>query len=223
MKSNFLKLNGDKSEYLIFGSAKNLNKLNVRSVPMDQASVSRASHDRNLGVIFDSNFTLEAHINKLCSNAFYHIRNISKVRAYLSRESTERLVHATVTSRLDMGNILLYGLPQKLVSKLQCVQNAEARLVALTSRRTHITPILKELHWLPISQRIEYKILTTVYRSLHGHAPDYLKDMLSHYNPSRVLRSKSCNNLEVPCARVAYGTRAFSICGSRLWTNCLVL
>ena len=118
MKSNFLKLNGDKSEYLIFGSAKNLNKLNVRSVHIDQASVSRASHARNLGVIFDSNFTLEALINKLCSNAFYHIRNISKVRAYLSRESTERLVHATVTSRLDMGNILLYGLPQKLVSKL---------------------------------------------------------------------------------------------------------
>ena len=155
MKSNFLKLNGDKSEYLIFGSAKNLNKLNVRSVHMDQASVSRASHARNMGVIFDSNFTLEAHINKLCSNAFYHIRNISKVRAYLSPESTERLVYATVTSRLDMGNILLYGLPQKLVSKLQRVQNAATRLVTLTSKRTHITPILKELHWLPISQRIE--------------------------------------------------------------------
>ena len=117
MKSNFLKLNGDKSEYLIFGSAKNLNKLNARSVHIDQASVSRASHARNLGVIFDTNFTLEAHINKLCSNAFYHIRNISKVRAYLSRESTERLVHATVTSRLNMGNILLYGLPQKLYSQ----------------------------------------------------------------------------------------------------------
>ena len=181
--------------------------------------ISKASHARNLGVIFDSNFTLEAHINKLCSNAFYHIRNISKVIAYLSRESTERLVHATLTSRLDMCNILLYGLPQKLVSKLQRVQNAAARLVTLTSRRTHITPILKELLWLPICQRIEYKILTTVYRSLHGHAPDYLKDMLSHYNPSRVFRSKSCNNLEMPRARGAYGTRAFSICGPRLWNK----
>ena len=90
MKSNFLKLNGDKSEYLIFGSAKNLNKLNVWSVHIDQASVSRASYARNLGVIFDSNFTLEAHINKLCSNAYYHIRNISKVGVYLSRESTEK-------------------------------------------------------------------------------------------------------------------------------------
>ena len=114
-----------------------------------------------------------------------------------------------------MGNILLYGLPLKVVSKLQRVQNAAARLVTLTSRRTHITPILKELHRLPISQRIEYKILTPVYRSLHGHAPDYLKDMLRHYNPSRVLRSKSCNNLEVPRARGAYGTRPFFICGPR--------
>ena len=73
MGSNFLKLNGDKSEYLILGSAKNLNKLNVPSVYIDQASVNRASHARNLGVIFDSNFTLEAHINKLCANAFYYI------------------------------------------------------------------------------------------------------------------------------------------------------
>ena len=219
IRSNFLKLNGDKSEYLNFGSTKNLNKLNVRSVYIDQASVSRALQAWNLGVIFDSNFTLEAHMNKLCSNAFYQIRNISKVRAYPSRESTERLVHATVTSRLDMGNILLYGLLQKLVSKLQRVQNAAARLVTLTSRRAHITPILKELHWLPISQRIEYKILTTVYRTLHGHAPDYLKDMLRHYNPSRALRSKSCNNLEVPRARGAYGTRAFPICGPQLWNK----
>ena len=88
--------------------------------------------------------------------------------------------------------------------------------MTLTSRRTLITPILKELHWLPISQRIEYKIHTTFYRSLHGHAPDYLKYMLSHYNPSRVWR---CNNLEVPRARDAYGTRAFSICGPRLWNK----
>ena len=64
---------------------------------------------------------------------------------------------------------------------------------------------------------IHNKILTSVYRSLHGHAPDYLKDMLSHYNPSRVLRSKSCNNLEVLRARGAYGTSTFSICGPRLW------
>ena len=128
-----------------------------------------------------------------------------------------KLVHGLVTAMLDMGNILLYGLPQKLVSKLQRVQNAAARLVTLTSRRTHITPILKE-HRLPISQQIEYKILTTVYRSIHGHAPDYLKDLLSHYNPSRVLRSKSCNNLEVPMAPELFPSVDLD-CG----TNCLVL
>ena len=129
MRSNFLKLNGDKSEYLIFGSANNLNKLNVWSVHIDQASVSRASHARNLGLFFYSNSSLEAHINKLCSNAFYQIRNISKVRAYLWRESTERLVHTTVTSRLDMGNILLYGLPDHtlLILKLEkyFIRNSE--------------------------------------------------------------------------------------------------
>ena len=66
---------------------------------------------------------------------------------------------------------------------------------------------------------IHNKILTSVYRSLHGHATDYLKDLLSRYNPTRVLRSKSCNNLEVLRARGAYGTSAFSICGPRLWNK----
>ena len=114
-------------------------------------------------------------------------------------------------------NFLLYGLPQKLVSKLQRVQNAAARLVTLTSRKAHITPILKVLHWLRISQKIEFKIITTVYRTIHGHAPDYLKDILRHYNPSRALRSKSYNNLEVPRAPELFPSVSLN-CG----TNCLV-
>ena len=147
MRSNFFKLNGDKSEYLIFGSAKNWNKLNVRSVHIDQASVSRASHARNVGVIFDSNFTPEAHINKLCASQIVPF-------SWIHREISRPTRNCNVTPRY--GNILLYGLPKKLGSKLQRVQNAAARLVKLTSRRTHITPIHKELHWLPISQRIEF-------------------------------------------------------------------
>ena len=69
----------------------------------------------------------------------------------------------------------------------------------------------------------DYKILTTVYRSIHGHAPDYLKDKLSHYNPSRVLRSKSCNNLEVPRARGELGKELFPSVDLHCGTNCLVL
>ena len=83
----------------------------------------------------------------------------------------------------------------------------------------NLTKPLKGLHWLPISQRIEYQILTTVYRSLRGHAPDYLKDMLGHYNHGRTLRSKSFHNLEVPRARDAYGSRDFPIYGTRLWNK----
>ena len=86
--------------------------------------------------------------------------------------------------------------------------------MALTSRRTHITHIglLKELHWLPVSQRIEHKILTSVYRFLHGHASDYLKVMLSYYQ-------FFFYNLGVAHARGAYGSRAFSFCGPREWNK----
>ena len=95
------------------------------------------------------------------------------------------MVNALVVSKLDYCNGLLYGLPNYLVHKLQMVLNSAARLVTLTSKSNHITPILRKLHWLPVSARIDYKILVIVYKCLNGTAPKYLRAMLQLYSPTR--------------------------------------
>ena len=113
-------------------------------VSVGNVQVSPSAEARNLGDIFDSTMDYESHISEICKSAFYHIRNISHVRRYLNVESTEKLVHALVTSRLDNCNAVLFGLPDHLIKRLQYVLNAAARLVSLTNKYDHIASVMMQ-------------------------------------------------------------------------------
>ena len=129
------------------------------------------------------------HVDKICKTSYYHLRNISKIRKYITEETTEILVHAFVSSKLDYCNSLLYGLPKHMISSLQSVQNTAARIVTLTKKFDHITPVLIQLHWLPVHFRILFKVLLLVYKALNGMAPLYITELLSYRTCSRTLRS----------------------------------
>ena len=110
--------------------------------------------------------------------SFYHLFNIRNIRKHLTRKSAEKINHAFVTSRLDYCNSLFFGLPDSQLGKLQRVQNACARLVCNSPRFSHCTPLLSELHWLPIKQRIIFKTLLITYKAIHGKAPVYIQELL---------------------------------------------
>ena len=95
-------------------------------------------------------------------------------------------------------NSILYGLPTVEHEKLQRVQNIAARLITGSSRRDHITPVLKNLHWLPVKLRITFKILLLTYKILNGQSPSYLTSLISSYEPVRSLRSSNHSLLKVP-------------------------
>ena len=167
MLTNMLKLNRDKTELLVIGP-KHKALPAIVGVHVAGEYIKVSSSARNIGVIFYSHINLEKHVMNTCKIAFFHLRNIAKIWNCLSQYEAEILVHAFISSKLDFCNALLYGLPQSVLDKLQYVQNCAVRLVSRTRSSEHITPVLRQLHWLPIKQRIRYKILLLTYKAMNG-------------------------------------------------------
>ena len=174
---------------------------------------------RDIGAMLDSALTMESHIKSVKKSCYHQIRNISKIRKYLSEDAAKTLVNAFVTSRLDNMNALLYNLPNSQIEKLQMIQNNSARVIKKCKKSDHITPHLFDLHWLPINYRIKYKILLIVYKCLHGEGPEYIASLLEQYQPPRALRSASQHRLRELRAQKKYGERAFSRAGPKLWNE----
>ena len=138
----------------------------LQAVKIGNSVVNTCSNARNLEVVFDNHLTFDAHISNILRSGWACIYKLGKIRRYLNKPCAEKLVHALITSRLDSCNSLLVDLPTKQIQRLQRLQNAAARLITRSKHREHITPILAELHWLPVCQRIKYKILLLVLNSI---------------------------------------------------------
>ncbi|KAF7247270.1 Netrin receptor UNC5B [Varanus komodoensis] len=182
MRANKLKLNPDKTEVLLVGGSGfgegdlNLVLNGVALPPRDKV--------RSLGVLLDPELSLEAQVTTAARSAFLQLRLIHQLRPYLEYDCLATVTHALVTSRLDFCNALYVGLPLKTVRILQLVQNRAARLLTGTGRYVHMTPVLRQLHWLPIEVRAQFKVLVMTYKALNGLGPGYLKERLHPYLPT---------------------------------------
>ena len=222
MSTNKLKLNDDKTEALLVASPRNSTSDSLPdSISVDGTTIHFSSSVRNLGVIFDSTLSMHQHILNVCKLAYSELRRISSIRHYLTTDATKVLVCSFVLSRLDYCNGTLSGCPQYLIEKLQKVQNSAARLVLGARRRDHATPLLHSLHWLPVSARIQYKILSLTFNSLFESGPVYLSKLLQLYTPSRQLRSSTDTRTLCPATykTKTFGSRQFSYQGPQLWND----
>ena len=166
---------------------------------------------------------MATHMTKTCGSAFFYLYNILHIRKYLTSECTEKLIHAFITSRLDYCNSLLYGVPDYRMQKPQRVMNASARLIFFAPKHCHITPLLQQLHWLPIRLRIEFKILLITFKVLQGSAPKYLSNLIFILPLSRYdLRGNNRGILlSAPkrLRKVTMGNRSFMAAVPRLWNS----
>ena len=220
--SRRLQLNPSKTELIWFGSHVSLRKIaaNDLSLRVGNDVVTPVDAVRDLGVILDSELTMQRHVNKVASACFFHIRRLKQIRRLLGPEATATVISAFVLSRLDYCNAVLAGLPKVTIAPLQRAQNAAARLILGLASHDHVTTALRHLHWLPVQYRITYKLCLLMHL-IHIHkAPSYLKDTVTptaSVSSRGRLRSASSSRYEQPRMRLKFGQRCFS--SGTLWNT----
>jgi len=196
------------------------------SLQVGTSNIQPSSVVRDLGVYTDSELTTKEHVAKIAAACFYHIRRLRQVRRRIGREVIQQLVLALIMSRLDYCNSVLAALPTSTLQPLQRVQNATARLVFCLSRSDHVTPTVIQLHWLPVSYRIKFKLCCLVHAIHYGRSPAYLTVTAQSVGASRSrcgLRLSSTSSIDYsqPRLRTKFGEREFSHAGPATWNALL--
>ena len=229
MSEDKLKLNPDKTEFIVFG-AKDRYKWLSDSFPVNILGNCLSPTDvvRNLGVLFDAKFCFSNHVNSVIKSCFISLRDLHRIRRFLSVDTSVVIANALVSSHLDYCNSLFRSsLSSRNAARLQYVQHALARFVTGVSKYTHITSTLRTLHWLPIRQWIIFKTLVLVYKYLTTGLPKYLAPYLPLYKSAMNTRRSNPQNLflQVPsyCASIhkskVHFNNSFSYDAPKLWND----
>ncbi|XP_049332209.1 uncharacterized protein LOC125799462, partial [Astyanax mexicanus] len=219
MSSHQLKLNPSKTDLLFIPGTTSLH--NNLSISFENSLVTPSAEARSLGVVMDDQLSFSSHIANLTRSCRFLLYNIRRIRPFLSQEATQVLVQSLVISRLDYCNSLLAGLPLRATKPLQLIQNAAARLVFNLPKFSHVTPLLRSLHWLPVVARIRFKTLTLAYKAKNGPAPSYLMAMVKARSAPRALRASSTARLEPQSLKThrKQTSRLFSVLAPRWWNE----
>ena len=219
MMTNRLQLNPAKTEVLWCASARRQHQVPAGPVRIGNASVLPVSTVRDLGVHLNSDVTLSTHVTATVRACFAVLRQIRSVRRSLTRDALIALLRALAICKVDYCSSILAGVTGSWLGRLQSVLNAAARLVFSARRSDHVTPLLRELHWLKVPERVWFRLCVLAYRCLHGTAPAYLAESLhlaSNVGARRRHRSADVPTLLVPATgRSTLGDRAFSVAAAR--------
>jgi hypothetical protein len=223
MRSNRLQLNTAKTEVLWCASTRRQHQIPLTPLMVGVDAVQPASSVRDLGIYIDADVSMRTHVSKTVSSCFAVLRQLRSIRRSVTRPVLVSLVVSLVLTRLDYGSATLAGLTDTLLDRLQSVLNAAARLINSARKFDHVTPLLRDLHWLPVRQRITFRLAVLAYRCLNDMAPPYLAASLhrvADIDSRRRLRSASTDALVVPpTVHPTIGDRAFPVAAARAWNS----
>jgi len=174
IRCNRLQLNTAKTEVLWCASSRRHHQIATSCLRVSMDFIPPSGLVRHLGIYIDSKVTMKNHVSKTVSSCFCVLRQLRSISRSVTSPVLQSLAVSLVLSRLDYGNAVLAGLPRYLLDRMQSVLNAAARLVCSARKYDPVTPLLCDLHWLRVPERIDFKLAVLVYRCIHGMAPPYL-------------------------------------------------
>lgn len=223
MSSNRLKLNADKTEFIWLGTNQQLAKITRQPLTVGGQVIAPVQLARNLGVILDDQLKMDAHARSIVRSCFYQLRQLRSVQRSLTIEARRALVTAFIASRVDYCNAVFYGVAKSTIHRLQICLSAAARLVTGVGKFNHITPVLRDtLHWLPVEQRITFKIATLAFDCVRGTCPAYFHGIcnpLVKIDGRSNLRSAQRGDVHTPRTKLVLGTRSFRVAGPAVWNS----
>ena len=221
MAVNYLKLNETKTEFMDIG----LYKSPITSLNLDGVMIESCKKARNLGFMFDHTMSLNEQITAISQVCYINLRNLERIGSKLPMDLKTQLVHSNILSHIDYCNAVYGGLTEANIQRLQKIQNDSVRFIFNlygSARRTHITPFLKKLHFLPVKYRIRFKITLLVFKCLNNMAPNYLAELINR----RSTKSKSVrldNDLFLldipPKPQYVRTEAAFAFSGPKMWNE----
>ena len=215
MNCFFLKLNQRKTQIIVFGPKNIKSKICINGVFIenDATCIRFKSVVENLGILLDSDLSFADQVSSVVSKSFHCIKNISRIKTFLTSKEKCTLLTALVLSKLDYCNSLYYGINGSFINKLQVVQNSAARLIFNKRKFDHSSGLLFKLHWLPVKNRIEYKINLLIHKILYHTSPEDLQNMVS-------LHSTRTFNLKGDYrSNSSHGDRAFIVYAVNIWNQ----
>lgn len=217
---NSLLLNADKTEAVIFGTRQRLISVDGSGgVTVDGTIAKFVDAVKLLGVTLDSPLTFNQHVTNVARACTFHTRALRHIRPLLTIDAAKLIASAIVGSRLDYCNSLLFGTSERNLDRLQRVQNTLARVVLQAPWSVSATDLRRQLHWLPVRQRIHFKLATITYKTMMSDHPSYLHDQLCHHQSIRSLRSSTAPLLQLPPVKTVFAARAFSAAAPKLWNS----
>ena len=220
MAANRLQLNHEKTEALWCSSERRQHQIPTTPVRVGCTSVQPVTAARNLGVYLDGDVSMRTHVTSTVRACFAILRQIRSIRHSLPRPAMLTMLRSLVINKLDSCGSVMAGAPDVLLHRLQSVLNAAVRLVFSARKFDHTTPLLRELHWLKVPERVKFRLCVLTYRCLNGTAPHYLAETIHPVSSrgSRHLRSAYTSTLLVPSTRRStLGDRSFPVAAARAW------
>lgn len=220
MAQHKLKLNDDKTDFMVFANKETAKRIEQQVLCVGGCDIPQSHSVKNVGFTMNASLTCDEQVKAVCRVGYAQLKALSKIKPFVDRASLETIVHTLITTRIDYCNALHYGASQSTLQKLQLLQNSCARLLSGAKRHEHVTPILFELHWLPVKERVAFKTFVMIYNCLQHRGPSYLSELIHPHQPVRPMRHHDNLLLEVPFTRCNYlYTTCFTCYAPRLWNS----